>query len=126
MKSSKILAGTTVTLINIVLCAVAVGQDAATAQEVLTKVREAASTLSRTGNVAQFNEKQTPWVWKDTHIFVYDCDKMLIAADPVKLEPKKATAGLVYADMGDVCRTAGKKKNEASGFWTEGKWPEAR
>ncbi|MGA9259559.1 MAG: hypothetical protein WBV98_23400, partial [Candidatus Sulfotelmatobacter sp.] len=86
MKSSKIFAGVTVALLNLALCTVAVGQDKATAQEVVAKVREAASTLSKTGDVAQFNQKQSPWVWKDTYIFVEDCDKKVMAAHPMRPE----------------------------------------
>src|ERR1035441_11037519 len=76
----------TVALLNLALCTVAVGQDKATTQEVETKVREAASTLSKTGEVAQFNQKQSPWVWKDTYIFVEDCDKKVMAAHPMRPE----------------------------------------
>jgi hypothetical protein len=72
MKRSKIFAGVAVAFPNVPLCTVAVGQDNATAQEVIAKVREAASALSKTGDLAQFNQKQGPWVWKDTYIFIQD------------------------------------------------------
>ena len=49
MKSSKIFAIVAVALVSVALCTVAVGQDHATAQEVVAKVREAASTLSKGG-----------------------------------------------------------------------------
>jgi hypothetical protein len=77
-----ILAVVAVALLNIVMPMALVGQEHATAQEVVAKVREAASTLSKTGDVAQFNQKQGPWVWKDTYIFVFDCDKKVRAAYP--------------------------------------------
>jgi hypothetical protein len=80
MKSSKIFASATVAVLSVFLCTIAVGQDHATAQEVVAKVREAASALSKTGDLAQFNQKQGPWVWKDTYIFVFDCDKKLRVA----------------------------------------------
>jgi cytochrome c len=80
MKSSKIIAGVALAFLNVALSTVAVGQDHATAQEVIAKVREAASALSKTGDLAQFNQKQGPWVWKDTYIFVQDCDKKIMAA----------------------------------------------
>src|SRR5437667_10636163 len=79
MKSGKILVALAVALLIVALSSVAVGQDKATAQEVIAKVREAASTLSKTGDLAQFNQKQGPWVWKDTYIFVEDCDKKVLA-----------------------------------------------
>src|SRR6266567_6274224 len=86
MKSSKIFAFVAVALVSVALCTVAVGQDHATPQEVVAKVKEAASTLSKTGDVTQFDQKQGPWVWKDTYIFIYDCDKKVMAAHPIKSE----------------------------------------
>ena len=80
----KIFACVTVALLTVALCIVAVGQDKATVQEVVAKVKEAASTLSKTGDVAQFNQKQSPWVWKDTYIFVEDCEKKIMAAHPTR------------------------------------------
>jgi len=82
MKTSKLLIGVTMALLNVALSTVAIAQDKATAQEVIAKVREAASTLSKTGDLAQFNQKQGPWVWKDTYVFVQDCDRMVVAAPP--------------------------------------------
>ena len=62
------------------------GQDHATAQQVIAKVKEAANTLSKTGDVAQFQQKQGPWVWTDTYIFIQNCDKKIIAAHPISPE----------------------------------------
>ncbi len=45
MKSNRIVVAVVVALLNVALCTVAVGQDKATAKEVVAKVREAASTL---------------------------------------------------------------------------------
>jgi hypothetical protein len=86
MKSSKSFAGMTIALLSIGLSTVAVGQDHATAQEVVAKVKEAASTLSKTGDVTQFDQKSGPWVWKDTYIFIHDCSKKVVAAHPIKPE----------------------------------------
>jgi cytochrome c len=127
MKSSKILAGVAVALLNVALCTVAVGQDKATAQEVVAKVREAASTLSKTGDLAQFNQKQGPWVWKDTYIFVDDCDKNVWAAHPIKPE-------LVGQDFMSLKDTKGKNvfpegwcdaAKKPSGVWIEYWWQKA-
>jgi len=125
MKSSKILAAVAVALLNVALCTVAVGQDKATAQEVVAKVREAASTLSKTGDVAPFNQKQSPWVWKDTYIFVEDCDKKVQVAHPIKPE-------LVGKDFMSIKDTKGKNvfpegfcdaAKKPSGVWFEYWWP---
>ena len=125
MKSSKIFAAVTVALLNLVLCAVAVGQDHATAQEVVAKVREAASTLSKTGDLAPFNQKQGPWVWKDTYIFVEDCNKKVQVAHPIRPE-------LVGIDFMSIKDTKGKNvfpegfcdaAKKPSGVWYEYWWP---
>jgi cytochrome c len=124
MKSSKIFAGVTVALLNVALCTVAVGQDKATGQEVVAKVREAANTLSKTGDLAQFNQKEGPWAWKDTYIFIQDCDKKVIAAHPIKAE-------LVGQDFMSMKDTRGKElfvkdycdlARKPSGVWSEYWW----
>jgi len=126
MKNSKILVVLAVPFLSVTLSSVAVGQDKATPQEVVAKVREAASTLSKTGDVAQFNKKQAPWVWKDTYIFVVDCDKKIEVAHPMKPE-------LVGTDIISIMDTKGKNvfpegfcdaaKKNPSGFWSEYWWP---
>jgi len=127
MKSNKILALVGVALLTATLCAVAVAQDQATAQEVVKKVREAASTLSKTSDVAPFNDKQGPWVWKDTYVFIQDCDKKVIAAHPIKPEQigtdlasvKDAKSGKSIFPEGWCKRV----ENAPSGVWTEYTWP---
>jgi cytochrome c len=125
LKNSKIFMFLAAALIIVVLPSVAVGQNKATPQEVVAKVREAASTLSKTGDVAQFNQKQGPWVWKDTYIFVDDCDKKIIVARPLKPE-------LVGQDMMSIKDTRGKSvfpedwcdaARKPSGDWIEYWWP---
>src|SRR5712691_8144544 len=101
MKNSKILVVLAVAFLIVALSSVAVGQDKATAQEVVAKVREAASTLSKTGDLAPFNQKQAPWVWKDTYIFVNDCDKKVVVAHPLRPEQ-------LGQDFGSIKDTRGK------------------
>ena len=104
---------------------VAVGQGTATAREVVAKVREAARTLSKTGDVAPFNQKQGSWVWKDTYIFVVDCDKKLVAAHPIKPELVGQSSASLKDTKGnnvfpeDWCDAAKKP----SGIWVEYWWP---
>jgi hypothetical protein len=129
MKSSRIFAGAVVVLLNVGLCAVAVAQTGATPQEVVAKVKEAAGALSKTGDLSQFDQKQGPWVWKDTYIFIQDCNKKVMAAHPIK--PEMIGKGLdtvmdaksgkaIYSDPAAWC-----KKVEASstGVWNEYYWP---
>jgi signal transduction histidine kinase len=125
MKSSKIFA-VVVALVSVALCTVAVGQNHATAQEVVAKVREAASTLAKTGDLAQFNQKQGPWVWKDTYIFVLNCDKITQAAHPLRPDLigteissiKDPKGNAIFPNPKDVCEAARKP----SGVWEEYSW----
>ncbi len=127
MKNSKILVVLAVAFLIVALSSVAVGQDKATAQEVVAKVREAASTLSKTGDLAPFNQKQGPWVWKDTYIFVEDCDKKVVAAHPFTPEQigqdlvsiKDTRGKTLYPDPQALCDAAKKP----SGTWVEYWWP---
>jgi hypothetical protein len=75
-------------------------------------------------DVAQFNQKQSPWVWKDTYIFVEDCDKKVQVAHPIKLE-------LVGKDTLSIMDTRGKNvfprdfcdaAKKPSGVWIEYWW----
>jgi cytochrome c len=129
MKSGKIFAGVTMALVSVGLCTVAVGQEHATAQEVIAKVREAASALSMTGDLAQFNQKQGPWVWKDTYIFIQDCNKKVMAAHPIKPEQigqdissiKDAKTGKsIFPDSEAYCKMV---QDSPSGTWGEYWWP---
>ncbi len=127
MKNGKILVLLAVALLIVALPSVAVGPDKATAQEVVAKVREAASTLSKTGDLTPFGQKQGPWVWKDTYIFVDDCDKKVVVAHPIKPEQVgqdimsiKDTRGKnLYPDPQGFCDAAKKP----SGVWIEYWWP---
>jgi signal transduction histidine kinase len=125
MKKGKIFALVAVALVSVALCTVAVGQDHATPQDVVAKVRDAASILSKTGDVAQFQQKQGPWVWADTYIFIQDCDKKVIAAQPISPErvgqdfmTMKDTRGKELFQK-DFCDAAKKP----SGVWSEYWWP---
>lgn len=104
-------------------------EDRATAQEVVAKVRLAASELAKTHNVIQFNSRTGPWVWKDTYIFVVDCDKMVNAAHPLRGDIrgvpmsviKDAKGNPVYPDPPGFCEAARKP----AGVWNEYWWVKA-
>jgi cytochrome c len=127
MKVGKIVVPVGVALLIAALCAAAVAQDHATAQEVVNKVREAAGTLSKTSDVAPFDEKQGPWVWKDTYVFIQDCDKNVVAAHPIKPEQiGKDLASVKDAKSGKSVFPEGwckRVENASSGVWTEYIWP---
>lgn len=120
----KILAVVAMALLNIVLPGVAVGQGHATAQEVVDKVREATSTLSKTGDLAPFNQKQGPWVWKDTYVFVEDCDKKVVAAHPLRPEQIGQPLGSIKDTRGKTLYEEGfcDAAKKPSGVWIEYWW----
>ncbi len=129
MRNSRFFVVVTLVLLNLGLCTVALAQDDATAQEVVAKVKEAASTLSKTGDLTQFSQKQGPWVWKNTYIFIQDCDKRVMAAHPIKPEMvgkgldtvKDAKTGkVIYGDPASWCK---KVEDSSSGVWNEYWWP---
>jgi cytochrome c len=129
MKSSKILVVLAAVLLIVALSGVALGQEKATPQEVVAKVKEAATILSQTGDLTQFKQRQGPWVWKDTYIFVEDCDKKVNAAHPIKPDQmgqdlasiKDPSGRKVFPDPEAFCAAARKP----SGVWTEYLWPKA-
>jgi cytochrome c len=66
----------------------AAGRGHAGPEEVVAKVREAARHLTETGEkgLARFKGKGSEYVWKDTYVFVSDCDKRTIVAHPIMPE----------------------------------------
>ena len=126
MKNSINHAYLALALFVIAVPRVTIAQDNATPQEVVAKLREAASVLSKTGDVEQFNQKQSPWVWKDTYISVVDCDKKAIAAHPLRADLrgqpmasiKDARGKALYPDPEAFCKAARKP----SGVWIEYWW----
>lgn len=123
----RIFAAVVLSLLNLALPYAIVGQDHATPQEVVAKVREAANTLSKTGDLAQFNQKEGPWVWKDTYVFVNDCDKKVVVAQPFRPEQlgndfgaiKDTRGKTLYPDREGFCKAA----KQPSGTWIEYWWP---
>jgi cytochrome c len=123
----KISAVVVLSLLNLALPYAIVGQDHATPQEVVSKVRQAANNLSKTRDLAQFNQKEGPWVWKDTYIFVQDCDKKVSAANSIFPKDvghdlaavKDSTGKQLYPDPTAFCDAA----KSSSGTWVEYRWP---
>ena len=99
-----------------------VAQDKATPQELVQKVQEAAASLSKSGEsgVAAFNNKPSPWVWKDTYIFVLDCGKGVMAAHPVKPELiGKVLTSLTDANGKPALELLCAATKNANGTWAE-------
>jgi cytochrome c len=130
MKYSKVLFLLELVLV-FTLSKLAPGQEKATAQEIVSKVQEAANTLAKSGeakageaSLKQFDQKQSPWVWKDSYVFVLDCSSNVMAAHPIKPElvgkdiaSMKDTKGNSF--FGQLCEATRKP----SGVWVEYWWP---
>lgn len=96
-------------------------QDRATPQELMQKVQEAAASLSKTGEagLAAFDSKPGPWAWKDSYVFVLDCEKGIMAAHPKAdlvgkpLTALRTPAGTLAFEL--LCAAT----KSASGTWAE-------
>jgi hypothetical protein len=113
------------------LSPIAAAQEKATPQEIVSKVQEAASVLAKSADakpggaaLQQFDQKQGPWVWKDTYVFVVDCGQAIIAAHPVNPELIGKDAMSLLDTKGhpffwQVCDALKKP----SGIWLQYWWP---
>lgn len=104
----------------------ALAEDKAMPEDIIKKVREAAVFLSQEGEagLTQFNEKSGRWVFKDTYVFVFDCEKGTIVAHPFKprligrsLRGLKDVRGNYF--FAQLCSAAQK----TGGGWVEYWWP---
>jgi len=128
MNGSKIIAVLGLALLVSGLSRTATGEEKATPQEIVSKVQEAASTLAKSAEakpaLEQFNQKQGPWVWKDTYVFVVDCGQATIAAHPMNPELIGKDAMSLLDTKGhpffwQVCDALKKP----SGVWLQYWWP---
>jgi hypothetical protein len=111
--------------VGLATTAVAAADDAVTPDEVVAKVREAAAYLSKEGaaGLPAFEQDGSPFVWKGTYVFVFDCAKDVIMAHPVAASRGVSISGLEGADGkrygAALCDAAGKP----GGGWGEYVWP---
>lgn len=103
----------------------AFASDAATPQEVIVKVKEAAAYLAENGKdgLKTLDSPDSPFVWKDTYVFVYDCQAGFAdvahpvpASKPTKIDQDKDATGRVIGP--DMCAAAAKP----GGSWFEYMW----
>ena len=99
--------------------------DAATADEVVAKTKEAAAEVKAKADVAltEFDKKDGKWAWKDTYVWVLDCTNGV-----VKAHPNEKVKGMKLADLKDkatdkeigtaLCDAA----KMAKGGWVEYMW----
>src|SRR3954467_15256501 len=91
----KLLALTAAAVLGLAGAVQAGGPGHATPEEVVAKVREAARYLAEAGGegLARFKGRGSEYVWKDTYVFVADCDKRTIVAHPTMPVPGEGTSG---------------------------------
>jgi len=126
-KTMRTLLIVVVAALSCTLATVVMAQEAATPHEVVTKVREAAHNLSKTHDLKQFNQKQSSWVWKDTYVFVFNCETKTSAARPASSEyiGKKISSirdskgHRLFPDVDRLCSGA----RRPSGIWIQYYWP---
>jgi len=116
-------------LISILMIAAAptasAGDNQAQPDEVTAKVRKAAAFLSEQGaaGLDVLRDKNSEFMWKDTYVFVVNCDADEVLANPAFPERQggdiKQHADYNGKPYGrELCRTA----NEPSGGWVEYVW----
>ena len=102
-------------------------EKAATPQDVVHKVKQAASYLAqeKDAGLATFKQKQSDYVWADTYVFVIDCVQKKNAAHPIN--PK-----LIGVDLSNIKDPTGKvvgplfcQDHGGKGYWVEYQWPKA-
>lgn len=109
------------------LCAAhaAPAEEAATAEEAITKVWSAAKFLQDKGvsGFAALNSKDGPWVWKDSYVFAFDCRLDKMVAHPMRPDLVGRSIMQITDNNGkyifkDLCRAAA----QARGGWVEYVW----
>ena len=118
-------------LLIIALSANTTAEEKATPQEIVSKVQEAAKSLAKSlasepaaAALQPFEQKQGPWVWEVTYIFVVDCGQAIIAAHPVRPELIGKDATSLLDTQGHpffwwVCDAL----KRPSGIWLQYWWP---
>jgi len=103
----------------------ALADDGVTPEEVIAKVREAAAYLAREGEagLAKIGAEGSPFIWKDTYVFVYDCASDVIVAHAIPASRGISISGLKDADGKhygpELCDAA----KVPGGSWGEYVWP---
>jgi len=99
-------------------------EEPVTADEIIAKVREAAAYLAKEGEagLATFDRTDSDFVWKDSYIFVYDCDSDVIAAHPVAASRDAIISELRGGDGGDFGNVLCAAAEPDGGSWAEYDW----
>jgi len=111
--------------VGLATTAVAAADDGVTPEEVIAKVREAAAYLAKEGaaGLPAFEAEGSPFVWKDTYVFVYDCARDVIVAHPVPASRGLSVTGLEGADGKPYGAALCAAAEKPGGSWGEYVWP---
>jgi hypothetical protein len=99
--------------------------EGASPDEIVSKTQEAAAFLEEQGEAGldTFNQKDSEYVWADTYVFVYDCEKNIMAAHPMNaalvgksLDEIKDEEGTPF--FADLCAAG----QQPGGGWVEYQW----
>lgn len=97
----------------------------ATPEEVISRVRQAVAFLREKGKSGfpEFNNRNGGWVWKDSYIFLYNCQRDEMVAHPMRPDLVGRSILQIQDEKGkflfqELCK-AGKKPN---GGWVEYYW----
>ncbi len=102
------------------------GAGGATAEEVVQKVKEAAEYLSQAGDAGleKFRSRNSEYMWKDTYVFVINCEADEILANPAfperqgeHIKAHTDQQGKRYGQ--ELCE----KAERPEGGWVEYVWP---
>jgi len=108
-----------------VISPAALADEGVTPEEVIAKVRQAAAQLAVEGEagLGAIGAEGSPYIWKDTYVFVYDCAADVIVAHAIpasrglKISGLKDVDGKAYG--GELCDAA----KAPGGSWGEYVWP---
>lgn len=97
----------------------------ATPEEVINRVRQAVAFLREKGKsgFSEFNNRNGGWVWKDSYVFLYNCQRDEMVAHPMRPDLVGRSILQIQDEKGkflfqELCK-AGKKPN---GGWVEYNW----
>ncbi|MBN2224671.1 MAG: cache domain-containing protein [Deltaproteobacteria bacterium] len=109
------------------LTAAAIAAESATPEEVIAKVKEAASYIAANGDsvLPEFNDPEGPWVWKDTYVFVMDCPNDRYAGHPMaSVMDTKISEIVDYAGNRVGLTECRMSEENPKGAWVEIMWPQ--
>ncbi len=101
-------------------------QQAATPEEVVDKVNQAAQQLAQEGEAGldAFRGKDSEYVWKDSYVVVQDCEEGRAVAHPISPELEGQDINTLTDETGkafarELCEAA----QRPQGGWVEYMWP---